>query len=43
VPLFPRFKADVGDGSVRFETHCLAYELDQIPDIPESALVPDAG
>jgi len=43
VPLFSRFKADVCDGSVRFETQCLAYELDQIPDIPESALVLDAG
>jgi len=42
-PLFSRFKADMGDGTVRFETQCLAYELDQVPDIPEAALVLDAG
>jgi SAM-dependent methyltransferase len=41
--LFSRFKADVGDGSLRFETECLAFELKQIARIPESALVLDAG
>ena len=42
-PLFSRFKEDMRDGSVPFETQCLAYELDQIRDLPESALVLDAG
>jgi len=41
-PLFSRFQADVG-GVVQFETNCLAYELSQLPDIPDSALVLDAG
>lgn len=42
-PLFSRFKADVGTGALRFETECLAFELAQIPGIPESGLVLDAG
>ena len=42
-PLFSQFKADLGNGSLRFEADCLAYELSQISGIPESALVLDAG
>jgi SAM-dependent methyltransferase len=42
-PLFSQFKADIGEGSLRVETDCLAYELRQISGIPESALVLDAG
>jgi SAM-dependent methyltransferase len=42
-PLFSRFKADVGEGAVQFETDCLAYELRQLPGIPDEALVLDAG
>jgi ubiquinone/menaquinone biosynthesis C-methylase UbiE len=42
-PLFSRFKAELGDGSLQFETECLAYELNQIDDIPEAGLVLDAG
>jgi SAM-dependent methyltransferase len=42
-PLFSRFKADVGHGAVEFETNCLAYELSQLPGMPDAALVLDAG
>ena len=42
-PIFSRFKADMSDSAVRFETQCLAFELDQIPGLPESPLVLDAG
>ncbi len=42
-PLFSRFKADVGHGAVEFETNCLAYELRQLPAMPDAALVLDAG
>jgi SAM-dependent methyltransferase len=42
-PLFSQLKADLGPDSLRFEADCLAYELSQIPGIPESALVLDAG
>jgi SAM-dependent methyltransferase len=42
-PLFSQFKADLGNGSLRVETDCLAYELSQISGIPEGGLVLDAG
>lgn len=42
-PLFSQFKADLGAGAPRFETDCLAFELNQISGIPESGLVLDAG
>jgi SAM-dependent methyltransferase len=42
-PLFSRFTAEVDPGALRVETQCLAHELGQIPGIPESALVLDAG
>ncbi len=42
-PLFTRFKADLTDRSLDFETRCLAFELGQIPDVPETGLVLDAG
>jgi len=42
-PIFSRFKAEMSDSTVRFETQCLAFELDQIPGLPESPLVLDAG
>jgi SAM-dependent methyltransferase len=42
-PLFSRFTAEVDAGALRVETQCLAHELGQIPGIPESALVLDAG
>ena len=41
--IFSRFKANLGDDSLRFETDCLAYELSQIPGMPESALVLNPG
>jgi len=40
-PLFSRFRTDVG--ALGFETQCLAFELEQVPGIPETALVLDAG
>jgi len=42
-PLFSRFTAEVGAGAHAFETRCLAFELAQIPGVPESGLVLDAG
>ncbi len=43
-PLFSQFKSELGSGgSLQFETDCLAYELSQVPGIPERALVLDAG
>ena len=42
-PLFSRFKADLGTGTLGFEVECLAFELAQIPSVPESGLVLDAG
>jgi len=42
-PLFARFKADLEAGGLRVETQCLAFELDQVPDVPAEALVLDAG
>jgi SAM-dependent methyltransferase len=42
-PLFTRFKEDLTDRSLDFETRCLAFELRQIPDVPQSGVVLDAG
>jgi ubiquinone/menaquinone biosynthesis C-methylase UbiE len=42
-PLFARFKTELRDGTLEFETECLAFELNQIPDIPDPALVLDGG
>jgi SAM-dependent methyltransferase len=42
-PLFSRFTAAVGTGTPAVETQCLAHELSQIADVPEAALVLDAG
>ena len=42
-PLFSQLKADLGSGSIRFETDCLRYELSQITGIADSGLVLDAG
>jgi ubiquinone/menaquinone biosynthesis C-methylase UbiE len=42
-PLFSRFKAELGNRSLQFETDCLAYEVNQIDDIPAAGLVLDAG
>jgi ubiquinone/menaquinone biosynthesis C-methylase UbiE len=41
--LFARFKTDLRDNTLQFETECLAFELNQIPDVPDPALVLDAG
>ena len=42
-PLFSRFKAEVGREALGFETACLAFELDQVPGVPASGIVLDAG
>ncbi len=42
-PLFSRFRADLGAGGVGFEIECLAFEVGQIPSVPGSGLVLDAG
>jgi SAM-dependent methyltransferase len=42
-PLFSRFKNELAAGGLRVETHCLAFELDQVAGVPEAALVLDAG
>jgi SAM-dependent methyltransferase len=42
-PLFSQFKADLGGGSIQFETDCLRYELSQIAGVAASGLVLDAG
>lgn len=42
-PLFSRFKADVARDGLGFEAQCLAFELDQIPDVPQGGFVLDAG
>jgi SAM-dependent methyltransferase len=45
-PLFSRFTAEVTSGAgskVDFEVDCLAYELRQVPAVPDGGLVLDAG
>lgn len=42
-PLFGRFKDTLGADGLRVETQCLAFELDQVRDVPAAALVLDAG
>src|SRR5215470_4137999 len=41
-PLFSQFTSDI-HGALAVETACLAFELRQVTDLPESALVLDAG
>ncbi len=42
-PLFSRWKNELRDGALAVEARCLAFELDQIPNLPEAPLVLDAG